>query len=459
MDALLNYNQPQAVVAPYPRYIQPLLEEALADSPAVLVHGPRQCGKTTLALDMAGASDAASPSASADSDGHALSMAGRPVRSYEYVNFDDPALRDGAEADPMGFVAGLPERTILDEVHRVPALFTPLKLAIDRRRTPGRFLLTGSTHVLLQATLADSLAGRLQTLRLHPLAQCELERTPPDFLEALFEARFTVGRTERLGPALAERVAAGGYPSAIARPAGRRRVAWYRDYLDSLVQRDVRDIADISRLDALPRLLTLAAVQTARLFNVSDLAAPFRISRPTIRSYVTLLERLFLLEILPPWHSNRLSRLVKTPKLHFGDTGLACALLGADSATMHADRSLLGQLLETFVFQELRRQASWHGAPLEFFHFRDKDKAEVDIVIERGARAVAGVEVKSSGTASKADFRGLRKLASAAGERFACGVVLYDGEATVPFGHRLFAVPLRRLWQEKPREGSGRDRN
>ena len=209
----------------------------------------------------------------------------------------------------------------------------------------------------------------------------------------------------------------------------------------------MRDLSRISSLDALPRLLSLAATQTARLLNVSDLAAPFQLSRPTIRDYVTLLERVFLLETLPPWHSNRLSRLIKTPKLHFGDTGLATALLGVNAAALATDRPLMGQLLETFVYQELRRQAGWYHEPLQFFHFRDKEGAEVDLVIECGARQLAGVEVKAGATVTPADFRGMRKLKQAAGSRFAGGVVLYDGETTASFGEGMHAVPLRRLWE------------
>jgi uncharacterized protein len=295
------------------------------------------------------------------------------------------------------------------------------------------------------------LAGRIAIERLHPLAQCELERRQSGFLDLLFAAGFKTRRSERLAGQLAERIAGGGYPAALARPAGRRRAAWYRDYLDALVQRDVRDLTRIRSLDVLPRLLTLAATQTARLFNLSELAAPFQLSRPTIGDYLTLLERVFLLERLPPWHSNRLSRLVKTPKLHLGDSGLACALLGVDGAALIADKALLGQLLETFVFQELRRQASWHESSLTFFHFRDKDGAEVDLVIERGARAVAGVEVKAAASVNSSDFRGLRRLQEAAGERFACGVVLYDGETSASFGDGLYAVPVRMLWEAADR--------
>ena len=366
---------------------------------------------------------------------------------HSYFTFDDEVLRASVEADSAGFVAELPQHVILDEVQRVPSLFTAIKRTVDRDRTPGRFILTGSANVLLVPRLSDSLAGRMEILRLHPLAQSELTRSKPHFIDTLFNASFETATSKRLGRNLATRIAAGGYPAAIARPSGRRKAAWYRDYVEALVERDVRDLARISALDAMPRLLSLAASQTARLLNISELAAPFEVSRPTIRDYVTLLERVFLLDVIPPWHTNRISRLVKTPKVHLGDTGLACALLGIDGDALWADRQLLGQLLETFVFQELRREASARDEPLHFFHFRDKDGAEVDVVIERGARAVAGIEVKASATVTAADFRGLRKLQDASGKRFAAGVVLYDGETSASFGDRMFAVPVRALWE------------
>jgi len=407
----------------YQRYIQPRLIEALADTPVVLVHGPRQCGKTTLARTVG---DAA---------------------GYVYYTFDDDVLCAAAAEDPVGFVADLPGRVILDEVQRVPKLFTSIKAAVDRDRVPGRFILTGSANVLLLPDLADSLAGRIEILRLHPLAQAELSKNTPDFLDALFNWALKGVTRPRLGKELAERIVAGGYPSALLRSSARRRLAWYRDYIETLVQRDARHLARISAMDALPRLLSLAAGQTARLINVADLAAPFQLSRPTIREYVTLLSRLFLLEELPPWHSNRLSRLIKTPKLHLGDTGVACALLGINAEALASDRTLLGQLLETFVFQELRRQASWHEEAVAFYHFRDKDGVEVDIVLEGSGQRLAGIEVKTSATVTAADFKGLKKLKEAVSERFAAGVVLYDGEATVSFGEGLFAVPISRLWE------------
>lgn len=407
----------------YRRFAEAALVETLADTPAVLIHGPRQCGKTTLARSVGEA------------------------RDYTYFSFDDDVTLAAAKADPVGFVGDLPDRVVLDEVQRAPTIFAALKSAIDRRRAPGRFLLTGSANVLLLPTLADSLAGRLGLLRLHPLAQCELAGHEPIFLDQVFEGGFKARKFDRLGKTLAERIAAGGYPTALTRTTSRRRSVWYRDYIETLVQRDVRDLARIASLDTLPRLLALAAGQTARLINISDLASPFQLSRPTIRDYVTLLGQVFLIDELPPWHSNRLSRLIKTPKLHIGDTGLACALLGIDSAGLWEDRTAFGQMLETFVYQELRRHASWQDGDIRFSHFRDKDGAEVDLVLERGSGQIAGVEVKASATVTTADFRGLRKLKEAAGRKFTTGVVLYDGEASVGFGEGMYAVPIRMLWE------------
>ena len=406
----------------HPRFARARLTEALADTPVVLIHGPRQCGKTTLARTVC-----------------------EPL-GYRYLSFDDDVTRSAAETDPVGFVGDLPEHVILDEAQRVPELFVSLKSAVDRRRVPGRFVLTGSANVLLVPKLSDSLAGRMEIVRLHPLTQCELAGKPSRFVEALFAGRFPIRQSERLGRELMERVAAGGYPAALARAVPRRRTAWYRECVDAIVRRDVRDLARIGALDVLPRLLAAAAAQTATLLNITDLSGPFQLSRPTIHDYVTLLERVFLLESLPPWYSNRLSRLIKTPKLHLGDTGVACALLGLDAADLAEDRLTFGRLLETFAYQELRRQADWHDPAIAFHHFRDKDGAEVDVVLERGLR-IAGVEIKAGATVRSEDFRGLRRLQEAAGKSFTAGVILYDGETVAPFGDRLHAVPIRTLWE------------
>ena len=389
----------------------------------MLIHGSRQCGKTTLAQ----------------------SVGAR--QGYHYISFDDDNQLQAAQADPVGFIQNLPEKTILDEIQRAPALFTSIKASIDKNRKPGRFILTGSANVLLLPQIADSLAGRIEIIHLRPLAQCEIAGKKPAFIEQLFNANFgqeSPSSYYRMGESIADILCQGGYPAAVARNTGKRRRAWYRDYIITIIQRDVQNIADIKHLDILPRLLALAASQTARLFNATDLASPFSISRPTIREYLALLEQIFLIEQLPPWHSNRLSRLIKTPKMHLTDTGLACALLGVDSQSLWRDKALLGQLLETFVYQELRKHADWHEEALSFFHFRNKDKVEVDIIIEQG-RKFAGIEIKAAATITQSDFKGLIKLKDANGERFAAGVVFYDGEHILSFGERLFAVPISLL--------------
>ncbi len=411
------------------RMAQAGLQVSLADTPVVLIQGPRQSGKTTLARTVA-----------------------EPL-GYGYVSFDDDNLARAARLDPLGFVSDLPYRMVLDEIQRVPEVFTALKLMVDRDRRPGRFLLTGSADVLLLPKLADSMAGLIDVVRLHPLAQVELRKASANFLTQLFEANFKPSSFKRMGTDLAEIIVAGGFPAALARPPERRR-AWYQSYVQTLVQRDVRDLARISALDVMPRLLQLAAGQTAHLFNVSELAGPFGLSLPTVRDYLSLLERVFLIDLLPPWHRQTIKRLVKTPKLHLGDTGLAAILLRVDAARLYADRALLGQLLETFVFQELRRQASGRDEPIVFHHFRSRDDHEVDFVLEQ-ADTLVGVQVKASGTVRTEDFRGLRKLREIAGDRFACGVVLYDGEASVRFGPNLFAMSVQALWAE-PGQGENR---
>ena len=244
-------------------------------------------------------------------------------------------------------------------------------------------------------------------------------------------------------------IVAGGYPAALRLAGKRRRVAWYKSYIEALVQRDVPDISNIRSPEILSNLLALAAAQTAQLLSVNGLASSFQLSRPTVHDYLSLLKKMFLVETLPAWHNNRIKRLIKTPKLHLSDTGVTCALMDLDHLALANDRSLFGHVLETFVFQELQRQASGHEEPHKFFHYREKmDKeTEVDIVIRRGAFNLAGVEVKASATINKSDFHGLRRLKATAGKHFACGVLVYNGETSGKIDDKLYAVPLRSLWE------------
>ena len=446
------------------RLAAPRLREALADSPVVVVHGPRQCGKTTLAQMVCAPSELTRSDRRAHERGAGQPAAETGASTHAYVTFDDPVAAEAARDDPLGFVDGLPPNVVLDEVQRVPQLYPAIKLAVDRDRRPGRFVLTGSTNLLLLPSLADSLVGRMQIVRLHPFAQREFapdshidndvseragEGAAPrsGFMDTLFDSGFGTERREREGTRLAERIAAGGFPAALDRPSGARRLNWYSEYVDAIVQRDLPDVSTVRVPDALPRLAEMCAAQTGALLNASNLSRLLQLSRPTVTEYLSVLERLFLVERLRPWHSNRHKRIIKTPKLHVGDSGLACALLGVGVADLNGDRKLLGQLMETFVYGELRRQAGAHPDAHQFFHYRDKDGTEADIVIERGSRRVAGIEVKASATVTASDFRGLRRLAAAAGDRFVGGAVVYDGEMCASFGDGLWAVPISRLWR------------
>lgn len=428
----LGSPMPENQDSPYvPRLIEGRLQDALGYSPVTLIHGPRQCGKTTLARRV----------------GESL--------GYAYVSFDDPLRLEQARADPVGFVAGLSERTILDEVQRAPFLFSALKMKVDENRTAGRFILSGSSNVLLIPELSDTLAGRMVVLRLHPLAQSELEGVRPKFFRALFSRDFRPQVSEQPRRPVFDRVASGGYPPALAAPTRWQQAEWCRNYVDAVLMREVRELSRIRALGEMPKLLSLMADQTAQVLNVSRMASGLRLSRPATLDYLELLEQVFLVSRLPPWFNSQAPRQTRTPKIHITDTGLACVILGENSTTLSENRARSGHLLETFTLNELRRLASWEQTGLSFYHYRDRDKTEVDIVVETEGGQVAGLEVKAAAMVGDRDFRGLRKLQALAGRKFATGVILYGGHLSIRFGEGLYAVPLRMLWAPAPHNPEG----
>jgi uncharacterized protein len=405
----------------YPRSLSSKLWRALSDTPVVGLLGPRQCGKTTLARSL--------------------------EPQYTYFSFDEEATLAFARSDPAGFVAALPEQAVLDEVQRVPELLRALKLAVDSKRRPGRFVLTGSANLLQLPNLGDSLAGRMEVLYLQPLSAAELARKPGRFLAHLLAGHFQAelrppaSKSQKWVP----RLLTGGFPEAVARTPDRARV-WHRSYIKTLIERDARDVSRLRDASALARLLELMALRTGELLNVANLGNELDLQRGTIDNYLDVSERLFLLKRLHPWHRNEAKRLIKTPKLHFVDSGLAATLARLKVEDWIARRERFGHLLESWVVQQIDTQAGWTDPDLRFWHYRDKDQVEVDLVITRG-RETWGVEVKSAMTALPSDGRGLRRLAEQCGKDFRGGVLLYSGDSTLPLqGSKLFAVPLARLW-------------
>lgn len=407
-----------------PRLLSGALRHALTDTPAVFVAGARQAGKSTLVETVA-----------------------TPGSGFTYKTLDDLGTLAAARGDPQGFVDGLGERAVLDEVQRAPGLLLPLKRAIDQGRRPGRFVLTGSANVLTLPRAAESLAGRMEVLTLWPLAQCELEGTTSGFLDACFQ-----GRPQALTPApldrqgLLRRLVRGGYPEATARLEGVDRDRWFEAYLSTLLQRDLRDLAAIERLAEVPRLLGAVAARAGGPLNVADLGRAVGLANMTLQRYLTLLEALYLVFRLPAWSENLGKRLARAPKLHLADAGLMAHLLGLDEAGLAARPATVGPLLETFVAAELLRLAPHATARPRLHHLRTSAGAEVDLVLEARGGHLVGVEVKAGGAASTDDFRGLRFLQEAVGDRLRCGVVLHAGREVVPFGARLWALPLSALW-------------
>ena len=404
----------------YPRFVERRVRESLGDTRVVLLCGPRQSGKTTLAQRIA-------------------------ADAIPFVTLDDATALDAASADPVGFVRGL-DRAVIDEVQRAPDLILAIKTAVDVDPRPGRFLLTGSADLMTLPRVADSLAGRMGIVRLLPLAQAELHDALPSFLDKTFSGQPPTSGAPVVGDDLVETVLAGGYPEALTRATWRRRQSWHLDYIEAILQRDLRDIARIEQLDLMPGLLRVLAEYSGQLVNYSGFGAPLGMNHVTTRKYVGLLENLFLVQSLPPWYTNALKRVTKSPKLHFLDAGLLAALRGITPAHLRRDRTPFGAMLETFVLGELLKIAGWADDRYIFSHFRDKERNEVDIVIEDGLGRILGIEVKASATVSTGDFAGLRRLAAATGERFALGLILYDHDQTVPFGERLAAAPVSTLW-------------
>ena len=411
----------------YPRRIQQRLAEALLDTPVVLLAGPRQAGKTTLVRQVA-------------------------AKGLRYLTLDDELTLLAARADPVGLIRSL-DRAVIDEIQRAPQLLLAIKKSVDEDRRPGRFLLTGSANLMALPLIADSLAGRMETLTLLPLSQTEIEGCSANWIDQAFAGHLLRADTPALGAELVERVLRGGYPEAVSRVSAKRRVTWARQYTDALIQRDVRDVAGIDKLEQLPRFLQALAQTAGQMCNYSQLAGQVGLDGKTAARYAGVFETMYLLKRVDVWARNRLSRVVKTPKLQFIDAGLLAMLMNLGIEEVRRDRSRFGQVLETFVFGELLKHTTSADGDYQLLYYRDADKVEVDIVIENAAGQLVGVEVKASATVKASDLRGLRKLAALAGDQFKMGVLLYDGAETLPLGDGIWAAPVSSLWGTAPGGG------
>ena len=323
----------------HPRHIAPLLVEALTDTPVVVLNGARQSGKSTLV--------------------QSLAVSLLPPR--QYLTLDDAVVLNAAKSDPAGFIKGLTGPVTLDEVQRAPELFLAIKAAVDRSRQPGRFLLTGSADVLLLPGIADSLAGRVEILSLWPLSCAELvDSAAFNRADWLFQGDLTalsIAPCERHD--LIARLLAGGFPDAVNRRSPLRRAAWFESYVQSILQRDVRDLANIEQLTEIPNLLQLLAARSATLLNFAELSRSCAFPQSTLKRYFALLEMLFMVVRLPSWERNAGKRLVKAPKVFLPDSGLLCHFMGETPDSLTAKAGLPGRVVETFVLAELLKHVAF----------------------------------------------------------------------------------------------------
>lgn len=405
------------------RRVRPLVVEALGDTRVVMVMGARQVGKSTLC--------------------EAIAVEDHPA---VMVSLDEQAAREAALADPRGFLSGFDGPVFIDEIQRAPDLILAIKQVVDRHKKSGQFLLTGSANILSSRKVQEALTGRIEIARLWPFAQAEVEATGGNFVDSLFAGSppriegAPIGRR-----AFAARVAAGGYPEARLRE-GRRRDRWFANYLTTTLERDLRAVADLQKEHEMPRLLSVLAARSSNLLRYANVADAMDLDEKTVKSYVRLLEAIFLVQVVPAWRPSFLQRSLHAPKVYVADSGLLAHLLGADERRITDDDRVTGIALETFVAMEVMKHASWSDTDPRIYHFRDRRGAEVDLVLEDRSGRVAAIEVKAKASLGKEDTKGLVKLRDAVGERFAVGVVIHAGEQTLPLGDRLWAIPVSGLW-------------
>ncbi len=396
---------------------------ALKDTPVILIHGARQTGKSTLAKQLI-------------SDHY----------KADYITLDDTAVLGSALSDPMGFVSGFSGNVIIDEVQKAPEIFSAIKLVVDKNRKPGKFILTGSANIFLLPRLSESLAGRVQVFTLYPFTKGEILKTKESFIDYLFSNQkikhYTLSnkKNDILGS-----IVQGGFPEILKRKNIHRRREWFNAYVNTILQRDVKDISNIEGLTEMPRLLALLAARTSSLFNISELSRSLSIPQTTLKRYLNYINAVYLTGIIPAYSSNLGKRLIKSPRIVFIDTGLSSYLNSIHDTVSLRKSNIKGQLMENFVIMELLKQSSWSNSKPGIYHYRTLKGIETDIILE-SKNKIIGIEVKSSSSVSVNDFKGLKYLSSEFKNKFHRGIVLYNGQQSIPFGKNLHALPVASLW-------------
>ncbi|MBX3096264.1 MAG: ATP-binding protein [Fimbriimonadaceae bacterium] len=390
------------------RFASDRLREALEDTPVVIVQGPRQCGKTTLVQQLDG----------------------------DYVTLDDSLALETATTRPEAFLNTYPDRLILDEAQRAPGLFRPLKGVVDKNRKPGRFVLTGSSDVLLVPKASESLAGRMEVVPLWPLSQAEIEGSNGCFISWLLSDDAVPTNLDSADDWL-ERATKGGFPEPLSRKSESRRRQWVQQYLKAIIERDIRDLARIEGLASLPRLLRSLAASTAEPTNISALSRTTGLPHTTLTRYLALLEAAFLVRTIPAWSPDGNPQTTRTSKLVFVDGAVQTEL------APHLDPE---DRLEGFVAMEFVKLLGAGLGEASLSHFRSIRRFRVPFVLEDAQGRVHGIALTTSPVVAARDVEGLRFLRDLAESTWHRGVVLHTGPEVVRIEADLLAVPLSALW-------------
>jgi predicted AAA+ superfamily ATPase len=407
------------------RAIESRYRDTVGARRVTVVTGPRQSGKTTLVRTHLGGAGT--------------------LRSL-----DDQGSLDAALADPVGFAALGGRPLVIDEVQRGgEPLVRAIKQAVDLDPSPGQFVLTGSSNFLTVPTISESLAGRAGFVEVWPFTQGEVAGTADGFIDGLFAGTGELGAHRPSGldrRGLLERVCTGGYPEVHRLPV-RQRPGWFRDYVRTTIKRDVVELSGIRKVAEMGQLLRLLAARTAGELVMQSVIDDSPLERQAVYDYRAWLETIHLVTTLPAWSRNLTRRVKRRPKVFLTDPGLAAWLLGKTPAALQDPTDpATGQLVETFVFAELRRQLTWATTDVTMYHWQDRAGAEVDLILEAADERVAGLEVKSGHTPRPEWFRWLTQMRDTLGDKFVAGVALYAGQQILPFGDRLLAAPISTLW-------------
>lgn len=434
-NILMKINHPMVEIQPLNGYISdmiyrnitPAILQALEDTPVIFINGARQTGKSTLVKWLA-----------------------KYKYPAQYYSLDDLSVLASIKQSPIEFIDALSGPVIIDEIQKAPELFPVIKTAVDNKRTPGRFILTGSANVLLLPTISESLVGRMEIVTLWPFSQSEIESHRSKIIDHLFDKKWVkkISSKQYKLPDLKQRVRTGGYPEVFKRNSKNRQNAWFNSYITTLVQRDIRELAKIDGLTTLPHLLSLVASRATTLLNFADFSRITSIPQSTLKRYLSLFEMTFLIFKLPAWTTNIGKRLLKSPKMIVNDSGLLSYLMQFDPEESGTAKDAFGPVLENFVITELKKESTWSETKPEMFHFRTTSGIEVDLVLENRRRQLVGIEIKSKSLLNKHDLKGIRYLKEVTKERFLQGFVFYTGNHILPMGDDIFALPISLLWNK-----------